>query len=494
MIKAFIKGDKMWLSLKTKVHSSYGYLFLGFVFLFFFNGRWILPIAAYLAPISLIRFLRYQKPLKGFFFLSFAMLISNIFIWQGQIPISGLVYYIMTLMMSLSTSLVFIVDRIYSRRLKGIVSTFMLPSMYVLMEYITVSTNPSGTYGALSNTQSSLPLLQLISITGTWGVTFIILWTASVINWLWDHAFSNYVLRKALWVYVVPMMMIILYGQIRLSHKSTECTVRIASINLSKMEIQHLYGSHPDSIKDQINSSFLHNCHNAALSGAKIVFGVEAMLNMASDKEDEYLAKAKAAAQKDNMYIGLPLLIYPINNPDARPMNKILWISPTGEILFTYYKAKPTPGEGSYGDGIIRYFDSPYGRMSSAICFDMDFPSLFHQVHSMNIDIMLVPGNDWKDITPYHTYASSIRAIEQGFNLVRAASRGLSASFTSKGELISSQNYFTSNDIILYSDVPMKGSHTFYGMVGDLFAWLCILFFVSISIYAFMNRDREEQQ
>ena len=66
--------------IKTKNIYSYIYLLIGFVFLFFFNGRWILPIAAFIAPLFLIRFLRYQKPFKGFLFIVLAGWISNIFI------------------------------------------------------------------------------------------------------------------------------------------------------------------------------------------------------------------------------------------------------------------------------------------------------------------------------------------------------------------------------------------------------------------------------
>lgn len=484
----------MWSSFKTKVHYSYLYLIVGFVFLFLVNGRWILPIAAFIAPVFLIRFLRYHKPLKGFIFLIIAGLISNIFIWQEMLPVSGVFYYVLMLMMSIFTSLTYIIDRIYSRRLKGFVSTFVFPSAYVLMEYIVVSTNPSGSYGTLAHTQSSLPLLQLTSVTGIWGVSFVIQWTASAINWLWDNGFDTHALRQSLWAYGVPMIIIIVYGQIRLAQEATGDTVRVASINIPKTELWHIYGARPDSINEQINTGFLENCHIAAMSKAKIVFGIEVMINLPSDKEGEYLEKAKAEAVEDSIYIGLPMLVYPSDSPHARPMNKITWISPKGEILFTYFKSNPTQGEGSYGDGMIRYFDSPYGRIASAICFDMDFPSLLHQIHSMHIDLMLVPGNDWKEITPYHTYVASFRALEQGFNLVRAASRGLSASFNYKGQLLSAQNYFATNDVILYSDVPMKGQHTVYSVVGDAFAWLCILFFVSTSIVVLRKRTRTEQQ
>ncbi|MDD2388063.1 MAG: hypothetical protein PHP52_14910, partial [Bacteroidales bacterium] len=40
----------------------------------------------------------------------------------------------------------------------------IFPSVYVIMDYITVLTSPSGSYGTLVHTQSSLPLLQLVSI------------------------------------------------------------------------------------------------------------------------------------------------------------------------------------------------------------------------------------------------------------------------------------------------------------------------------------------
>jgi apolipoprotein N-acyltransferase len=473
----------MWNLIKTKVHSSYFYLLIGFISLFFSNGRWTIPIAAFLAPIFLVRFLRFHKPLKGFIFLIIVGYVSNIFIWNGVMPSSGFIYYIITFMMSLFTALVFFIDRIYTQQIKGFISTFILPSAFVIMDYIVVSANPGGTFGAIETTQSYLPMLQIVSITGIWGITFIIYWTASIINWLLDNEFRIEILRKALWVYVVPIVIIILYGQIRLSQNTANSTVKIASINIPADEIQNIFSDQPDLVSDRINYNFLNNCEIASQSEAKIIFGNEVMLNLNSDKENEYIEKVKTVAVKNSIYIGLPLLIYLKDKPNERPMNKITWISPQGKILFTYYKAKPTPGEGNYGDGIIKFFDSPYGRISSVICFDMDFLQLIRQVHSLDIDIMLVPGNDYKEIAPYHTHAASFRAIEQGFNLVRSASRGLSASFNYKGQVLSLQNYFTTKDAIFYSDVPMKGQHTIYAVVGDLFVWICVLLFTSISIF-----------
>jgi len=350
------------------------------------------------------------------------------------------------------------------------------------MEFIVVSTNPSGSYGTLAHTQSSLPLLQIISVTGIWGLVFIITWTSSMINWLWDYSFERSKINIALLTYGIPFLSIILFGQVRLLIDSNDETVRVASINIGKDALHNRFNANVDSLVEKANNDFLKNCEIAATSGAKVVFGIETVVSLLKEKENEFIEKAKVIAQKDSIYLGLPMEVIPKGFPEVRPENKIIWISPNGQLLFTYHKAKPTPGEGNYGDGIIKYSDSPYGRISSSICFDMDFPALISQVNKMNIDIMLVPGNDWSEITPYHTFVASARAIEQGFNMVRAVSRGFSASFNYKGQLLSSMNYYKTDDLILYSDLPTEGQKTIYSIFGDYFAWMCIVFLMIISM------------
>ena len=471
-----------------KNYHSYAYLLIGFVFLFFFNGKWILPIAAFIAPVFLIRFYRFQKPFQGFLFIVLAGWISNIFIWKGMMPMSGFIYYLIMFMMSVFTSLSFLIDRVYTQKFKGIVSTLVFPSTYVIMEFIVVSTNPSGSYGTLAHTQTSLPLMQIFSITGIWGLVFMIIWTSSIINWLWDNAFERNKIKLAFLIFGIPFLSVMLFGQVRLSMNIENDTVRIASVNITKSALQNRFNDNLDSLVEKSNNNFLKNCEIASISGAKVVFGVETVVSLHKKRENEFIEKAKIIAQQNNIYLGLPMKIILKGFPQVRPENKIIWISPKGQILYTYHKTKPTPGEGDYGDGIIKYFDSPYGRISSSICFDMDFPALISQVNKMNIDIMLVPGNDWQDISPYHTYVASARAIEQGFNMVRATSQGLSASFNYKGQVLSSMDYFKTDDLILYSDIPTKGQTTIYSILGDYFAWLCIIFFVIVSIVFFKSK------
>ena len=76
-------------------------------------------------------------------------------------------------------------------------------------------------------------------------------------------------------------------------------------------------------------------------------------------------------------------------------------------------------------------------------------------------------------------------AIEHGFNMVRSAGHGLSASFNFKGQVISKLDYFNSSEHIMISDIPKSGVNTIYSLLGDYFAYLCILLLIVISFLYF---------
>ena len=158
--------------------------------------------------------------------------------------------------------------------------------------------------------------------------------------------------------------------------------------------------------------------------------------------------------------------------------NKIVLIQPDGARAWEFFKARPVPGREAAisisGDGKMRILDTPYGRISAAICFDADFPRLLAQAGRSKVDILLVPSNDWKAIDPWHTRMASFRAIEQGFNLVRHASHGFSAAFDYEGHELASMDHFVTEDRSLLAYVPIRGTRTLYSICGDWFGWLCV--------------------
>lgn len=92
------------------------------------------------------------------------------------------------------------------------------------------------------------------------------------------------------------------------------------------------------------------------------------------------------------------------------------------------------------GHGKLRVVQTPYGRLNSIICFDGDFPHLLAQAGALHTDIVIDPSDDWRAIDPWYTQMASFRAIEQGFNLVRHTSQGLSAAFDYQGRRLASMD------------------------------------------------------
>jgi len=153
-------------------------------------------------------------------------------------------------------------------------------------------------------------------------------------------------------------------------------------------------------------------------------------------------------------------------------------IDPQGKVVWDMWKARPVPGSeaamSAVDDGRIKSGPTQYGNVGAAICFDMDFPGLLKQAGQQRVDLMLVPSNDWRAIDPWHTHMARFRAIEQGFNLIRHTSGGLSLAADFQGRVLGSMDHYTTDDRALISHVPTRGTRTIYSRVGDLFAWICI--------------------
>ncbi|MGB7063478.1 MAG: apolipoprotein acyltransferase, partial [Candidatus Zixiibacteriota bacterium] len=170
---------------------SYLWLIIGATLLVFANGRWIVLLATWLAPVFILRFVRTQRPARGLVISLLASIVAYIIVWHGLIPLSGVFYYILAGGLALIFWLAYLADRLLTPRIMGFVGTLVFPSAWTTLEYVYTITNPYASWGALGYTQyGNLPLVQIVSVTGIWGLTFLITWFASVFNWAWERDFT----------------------------------------------------------------------------------------------------------------------------------------------------------------------------------------------------------------------------------------------------------------------------------------------------------------
>lgn len=143
------------------------------------DGRNTIALAAWLAPACLLRFVRREPPVRGLVIAYLALVVLRGVAYRGMIPIPGIFYYVYALISAISALIPYAADRLLAPRLRGFAATFIFPCALVSAQFI-YSHGPQGTWGTLAYTQAdNLTLIQLLSVTGVWGITFLIGWFAA---------------------------------------------------------------------------------------------------------------------------------------------------------------------------------------------------------------------------------------------------------------------------------------------------------------------------
>jgi apolipoprotein N-acyltransferase len=466
---------------------------IGSILIFFSNGKWILPTSIWIVTIGFLRFTRTQKSQIGFISVLAISFLSNIFIWDGIIPLPSPLYYIVCLIGGVFFSLPFLIDRLLAKKLSGVASTIVYPCSSLFFAYLYSRISPSGTYGSLAYTQTNIEFLQIVSVAGIWGVLFTIGWTAAVIVFVMENFHQFQKVKLAVLCYLSFVGIVLVYGNVKVHFpKNEQETVRVAGI-VNDFEFNK-------SIKDNIQEfktysrltedKLMRESKISAQTGAKIIFWQETALVVLKEDEDSLLSRTKEFAAENNIYIGLSILSIPAAFPNEPGENKIIWITPERKIGLQYSKAYPTPSENVIpGARIAQSFDTEFGKLSSAICFDLDFPSYMREFGRKGVDILLVPANDWKEITPYHAHIALFRAIENGFSVVRATGKGLSVSYDANGSQNASLNYFTTHHRTMIADVPIQKITTAYSYGGDFLPWMSLISILLLIVTALKTKS-----
>lgn len=486
---------------------SWTWLAIAGILLLFSNGADNIPLAAWLAPIFLLRFVRTQSFKIGLPVAYVLLSATFAFQFRGMVPIPGVGYYIFLAAWGIALVVPYLIDRMVAHRLTGVATTLVFPFVWVVTEYL-ASYVSFATWGSAAYSQyGNLALLQVLFVTGLWGVTFLIGWFAAVCNGLWEEGLDSKRARSGAWLCVGTIATVMLWGGARLAlFPPASQTVRVASIskrNVGPQPSDAVLGrmfegklTDEDTIvvtrwTTARDEDLLSRAEREMQSGARIMFWGEANAILFKKEEAAFLARGQEMAAKYHAYLGMALGV--LNSGKTRPVeNKLVLIQPNGQVAWEYNKAHPVPGPEAalqvLGDGKLRELNTPYGRLSSIICYDGDFPQLLAQAGTLGADVVIDPSNDWRAIAPWHTQMASFRAIEQGFNLIRHTSQGLSAAFDYQGRRIAAMDDYQTADQAMVSYVPTRGVRTIYSRLGDWFAWFCLLGLVLLAVQSLLAR------
>src|SRR5215467_3471408 len=235
--KDIMRNQKPTPSINNKQDRlSYLWLALGIALLPFSAFEWAIPLAAWLAPVFLLRFVRTQPLLRGLLLV----LLANALVWGFALPglliISGSLYYLIVFIVGGLFTLPYLIDRVVVPRLGGMLGTLVFPLAMTTLWYLSPLLNSMISHGNPAYTQyGDLPLLQLLSVTGLWGIVFLMSWFASVVNWAWEHGFAWSKVRPGLLLYGGLLALVFVSGGARLAFFAPQAsTVRVAGITAQR--------------------------------------------------------------------------------------------------------------------------------------------------------------------------------------------------------------------------------------------------------------------
>jgi apolipoprotein N-acyltransferase len=117
-------------------------------------------------------------------------------------------------------------------------------------------------------------------------------------------------------------------------------------------------------------------------------------------------------------------------------------------------------------------------RVSTAICYEVIYGSLMREFVLGGTELLTTITNDaWYGLSSaayQHWDQASMRAIENGRYLARAANTGVSGFVDPYGRVLSKSKLFEPR--VLVEDVRLLQARTIYTRFGDLIAWLSLAF------------------
>ena len=496
-------------------HDRFSFLWLaiGTLILLFSNGTPV-PAAAWFGPIFMLRFLRDAKPVAGLIIGYFVNAGIFFFQWFPAFQDAGVMFSLYTAVFGLLVFLPYVADRLISPRVKGFVSTLVFPAAWVTVEFLSQLYLPLGTFFNLAYTQSTnLPLLQLMSITGLWGVSFLVTWFSSVVNFVWERGFDLKTSWKGTAIYAFILAAVLLGGGLRLAYfRPTGDTVRVSVLTTDIDEeplpddatpeyADLVAGTWSESMKqdiqrkmDEMNADLFERARVEAQAGSKIITFSEFNAQTLSDTEERVLGQAKTLAREEGIYLAFLL---EVTEPDISKrqdssifwVNKSVMITPEGEIAYQYVKHNlligPETEHTVRGDRDIQFVDTPYGRLASVICLDMEYPAFMRLAALKDVDIILsgaIDGTEATNGNPLHSIMASYRTIESGFSLARAGYYGQNIAADYQGRILALANHYTAGQRTISAWLPTKGVKTIYSRFGDYFPIMSCVFLLLVYI------------
>jgi len=368
-------------------------------------------------------------------------------------------------------------------------------------------------WASLGYTQwNILPVIQVASFAGMYGVTFLIgMFNGLIALFLIDIRYWKESLKSA----IIPLVILVaslIYGIISLNQPTETETIKMALVpgNIKQKDKMTSWGSKSGWIFDD----YIQATQKTASEEPKMIVWPETAVPMFIFPASEELDRLKSLLFTSNAYMMMGAISYEEGVDDWLVYNSAYMLAPTGEIIDKYDKIHLVPisekfplkrylpkklqklvtGVSDFESGKeYTVFHSPLANIGVPICFESIFPQISREFVKNGANLIGIITNDSWFVGTFaaqqHFSMAPFRAVENRVSVFRCANYGVSCIIDPYGRVTKKLEPENGQEYIV-GDVGVYQAGTFYTKHGDYLPWTCLaaLTFLIIQVWWFEYR------
>jgi len=394
-------------------------------------------------------------------------------------------------------------------RVPRFLKILLLPSLWTSLEWL-VNQYPINLPLSLGLTQvHQHNVLQISSITGVYGISFLLILSNSVIALVVDSATASGPVTNPLknvklginhWLALVVGMVfletvligLVLNPQASLPHPAPRNHLKVAIIqgNIPNSMQRSIENASPEF--ENINEeTFFSLSFSAIKARPDIIVWPETAVGKHMLRLQDSRNRLYRLVRESRSYL---ILGSPDRDEYGHQYNSAFIISPQGKLLGRHDKVYLAPSEGDFATASkLQPIRTPIGIFGINICYESTLPQVARSLVNQGASLLFILTNDAgfkKSPAPYlHANEAILRAVENRTYVIHAANTGISQVIDPYGKILTMSSLDRRE--VLYATVSTQHPISIYSRVGDLFSYFCLgMLTICLLVSIFRRSDR----
>jgi len=384
----------------------------------------------------------------------------------------------------------------------GVTGLWFAPACWVATEWMRGWVGGGFPWALLGTSQATVaPVIQLASVTGVFGVSALValVSAAAAIVALTPDTRHRWVATGV----ACLLLLVVALGTWRVAGADLTTRGPVLKVGLLQGNVAQDQKWDPQ-YRQIILDRYLRLSAQVIAAGSRLVVWPEASTPFFFEAESAYAAPVRELARSTRT----PMLIgtdqFERDAEGDRIYNSAVMLGEDGTSRGAYQKMQLVPF-GEYvplksllffiGPLVEKVSDFAPGtdpvvleaagvRTGVAICYEVVYPWIARAFAARGAELLTTITNDaWfgRSSAPYqHFEQASVRAVEQGRYLVRAANTGITGVVDPYGRVLQASSLY--EEAALTQDVRLIRDRTIYSYLGDLVAWLCAVIAAAVAL------------